>query len=308
MPDLAALQAYVQGVLGPVRHSTVLTRRVGRVVAVEDRSGRCWVVKTAGSRGEFTREHLAYTQWVPAFADQAPRLLHADAELRTLIIEWVPGVGDWTFEPADHHDAGRLLRRLHQAAPPRHDGPSVGDLAELRLEVATRRAVGPGALATAALDHAAAGVGDLRRHFDHLPRVPTHGDFGGHNWLRGPDRLRVIDFATARYDSPVTDFARLYLGPWWERPDLAAAFFEGYGRTPTEEELACVRLQLPTLAVGLVTHGARHGDVEMQRRGRYRLDKLVAGHDFTRYPSGLRGTYHALRRRGAPTRRRPAGP
>ena len=61
--------------------------------------------------------------------------------------------------------------------------------------------------------------------------VACHGDYNRHNWL--VDRagiLRVIDFGEAARHRAAFDFTKLFYGAWWSRPNLAAVFFEGYGR------------------------------------------------------------------------------
>lgn len=295
MRSTSAVLDYATGVLGPIEYTTDLTRRAGRVVAVLDRAGEPWIIKTVPTQAEFRCELNAYTRWVPHFVDQAPRLRHADPKLHTVILQRLPGHTDWTFEPRDHLEAGRLLRRIHEAAPARRSGGGVGELTADKLAVALQRLPDPGMLPADHLEYARACVVTLREEFDHLPRVPCHGDYGGHNWLRDADRLWVIDFASAAFNAAASDFARLFIGPWWERPDLIEAFFEGYGRLITDEELECVRLQLPTLAICLIGYGRRHGDREIERRGSYRIHKLMAGQDFTKRPSGLRRPYHAAR-------------
>jgi hypothetical protein len=94
--------------------------------------------------------------------------------------------------------------------------------------------------------------------------------------------MRVIDFSGAGWNAAAADFARLFIGPWWERPDLSCAFFGGYGRGPTDHELDAVRLQLPVLALMVLSHGHRRGNAEMARRGHRRLVRMMAGRDFTR--------------------------
>jgi len=290
------IERYATAVLGPISQTADLTRRAGRVLVVADGQGRSWVLKTVPTRAAFERELNAYTHWVPHFVDQAPRLQHADHGLRTLILEHLPGYTDWTFDPADHFAAGRLLQRIHTAAPARWDGPDVGTTTDDNLAATLRRLPDPALVGAVERGFARAGVHALREEFGHLPRVPCHGDFGGHNWLRGADRMRVIDFSSARFNAAAADFARLFIGPWWERPDLVEAFFEGYGRPITGEELECVRLQLPVFAISLLGHGRRHGDREMERRGHYRLGKLLDGADFTKRPGGVRRYYHTVRR------------
>lgn len=304
MPSLAEIQRHAADVLGPVELTTDLPRRTGRVVAVTDTEGREWVVKSAPTALSFAREVKAYRRWVPAFADQAPALRHADPRLRTMVIEKLPGHTGWTFSPDDHTAAGRLLERIHASRPAR-PGPGVGTTTAQKLRSSLRSLPHPGLVDHDERDFLRQRVRTLRADFEHLPTVPTHGDFGGHNWLRDGEQLRVIDFSLARFNAAAADFARLFIGPWWQRPELPTAFFEGYGREPTAEEMACVRLTLPVLALGLIGHGHRHGHEGMERRGRDRLRSLMDGVDFTTPPAAPRRTVRAVRRLHRSLRSRP---
>jgi hypothetical protein len=138
---------------------------------------------------------------------------------------------------------------------------------------------------------------DEFRAMTHPALVPCHGDFGGHNLLRAGEPGSVIDLARAAWNPPAVDFARLYLGPLWERPDLADAFFEGYGRPVTEEELEAVRLLLPTLALNVLSLGVKRGNAAMVERGRRRLERQLAGHAFTRRAPLLRRAARLARSR-----------
>lgn len=276
-----AITAWVTSVLGPVEESVDLSRNGGRVVAVTDRRGNDWVVKTVPTGRAFDNELNAYLHWVPRFADQAPGLHDAHPRLRTLVMQHLPGIPEWSFEPQHHRDAGRLLARIHGCAPPRSDGPTVAEATACLLDRAVTRLPSGVAVSDRELCFVTASL-EMLGTLAHLPRVPCHGDYSGHNWLRGDGPLRVIDFSGAGWSPAALDFARLFVGPWWERPDLAEAFFDGYGRPLSDAELEAVRHQLPIFAFSVLAHGHRRGNPEMVRRGQRRLHRLMAGHDFTR--------------------------
>lgn len=142
---------------GPHSADADLSRQTGRVIAVTDRAGAQWIVKTVESLLEFRRERRPDSESIAA-------------------------------------DLVTIARK---------------------------------------------GVETLRNDFGQLPLVPTHGDYGGHNWLRGADRIRIIDFSASRDNVAAADFARLFIGPWWERPDLVAAFLAGAGRVRAEPGSGC---------------------------------------------------------------------
>ena len=276
-----AVAAWVRGVLGPVSLLTDHSRQVGRVVEVADARGIPWVVKTVPTATMFGNEVRAYTRWVPRFADQAPALRGADPDLRTLILQRLPGRTEWSFDPRVHRDAGRLLARIHGAAPPLATGPGLAEASSDLLDRALRRLPDRTLVSHRELEFVSASIELLQGHAA-LPRVPCHGDYGGHNWLRGAGRMTVIDFSGATWNAAAADFARLFIGPWWERPDLSNAFLDGYGRGLTDAELDAVRLQLPVLALMVLSHGHRRGNPEMTRRGHRRLAALMAGRNFIR--------------------------
>lgn len=304
MPTRKQIEHQVISILGPVHQWVDLTRRIGSVVAVTDRAGQRWVVKSVPTRLSFARELNVYRNWVPHFADQAPALKHALPRLRTLIVEHVEGENDPTFDPEDHAAAGRLLQRIHTAAPPRRHRPGgVAKTTAEKLGATLRGLPDPTLIDREERLFLRQGIRELRADFGHLPAVPCHGDFGPHNWIRGQDRVRAIDFSLSRFNAAAADFARLYMGPWWERPHLAEAFFAGYGRPITEEEIECVRRILPVLAAGLIRFGHRHGDAAMEQRGRNRLRRLAEGYDFTTPPGRVplpRRVVRRLTRRSNP--------
>jgi Ser/Thr protein kinase RdoA (MazF antagonist) len=70
--------------------------------------------------------------------------------------------------------------------------------------------------------------------------LPCHRDYCPANWLVSPEGIwtGVIDFEFSGWDVRAADFTRYPNWDWIDRPELAGAFFEGYGRTftPAEEQ------------------------------------------------------------------------
>lgn len=280
MTHVHPIDSFATEVLGPIEPISDVSNARGGVRVVRDRDGTKWVLKTTPREAGFRNERRAYTSWVPSFADQAPRLLAAAPRLRTLILDHVHGRPGRPFRAADQRAAGRLLRRVHESSPPpTHVDPLARMAPQLRRALDLRPA--RELIGAAEREFVWGELGAVRREFGALPAVACHGDFGAHNWLRVRRTLRVIDFAESRWDVPAADFARLHLGSWWERPDLSDAFYAGYGRTPTAEDLAAFRVQLPLLAIGLINHGVRHGNTALTDRARARLHRLMEGYDVT---------------------------
>jgi Ser/Thr protein kinase RdoA (MazF antagonist) len=247
-----------------------LVRRV-----VDDRGG-CWILKQVAVTQEWCAEHHAYQHWVPALADAAPVLRAADPGLRALLVSEVPGSHPSASRPRTYQQAGALLRRLHDAAPPRERPASERQAARKRLhrlldeadDVLTRPERAFVRERGAALAQLPLGA-----------TVPCHGDYRSHNWLVDEvGEMRVIDFGKARWEQPTWDLAKLFLRPWWRRPRLARAFLQGYGRDLSPEEKAYVEARMAVDALSHVAFGAKKGSQRHVRFGRSRMTDLLDGH------------------------------
>jgi Ser/Thr protein kinase RdoA (MazF antagonist) len=125
----------------------------------------------------------------------------------------------------------------------------------------------------------------VRRHAAELTRLGplphgyVHGDFQERNWLldTGPGRLAVVDLERARPHAVVFDMVLLACGPWVGRPDLRAAFFEGYGRELTDKEERSLRCLSALDAASAISWGVPHHDPEIVERGRATLARLERG-------------------------------
>jgi Ser/Thr protein kinase RdoA (MazF antagonist) len=308
--ELGTLTTWLHQTLG--EHSIVGTavqnaRREGTgqlVVEAVDASGERWFAKRVSDSQCWRFEVRAYRRWVPALGDLAPTLRAVDRDSHLLLLGAVPGVSPPAADMAAHRQAGALLRRLHEVKPGRVQRPgdqrnANGPLHALLKDV-------PGLLSEEQEQFARHHV----RQLESLPpalMVPCHGDYTAHNWLvDASGTLRVIDFGNARWQTPALEFARLYFGPWWYRPDLAGAFFEGYGRRPDDRELEFVRHRVVVHAVQVIAFGLRRSSQRHVDFGRARLDELMAGHDATRRES-LRGRVRRRARDVLLARRGPGG-
>ena len=94
--------------------------------------------------------------------------------------------------------------------------------------------------------------------------VPCHRDLPPRNWLlhRSPSGIRfgVIDWERGGSDLWLQDVQRMAYDHWQHKPWLREAYFEGYGREPTEVE----RLQLDAIclvgAIASISWADRHND------------------------------------------------
>jgi Ser/Thr protein kinase RdoA (MazF antagonist) len=222
--------------------------RMSSVLRVRDKSGVIWFLKRHGDRARYRAELTAYRKWAGALGGAAPRLHAADDSLQTMILSAAPGeaapwpapeviggVADLSAERDVQREAGRILRRLHDAQPalpwPDFAAAKVEQLDRLKPSVAAL-------LRPRDLNRAAAEIAALAD----LPapaQVPCHHDYTPRNWLVSNGTLHVIDFEWSGLDARVADFARLHLGIWASRPDLQEAFLDGYGQelSPTDREI-----------------------------------------------------------------------
>lgn len=205
-------------------------------------------------------------------AGRAAQLVHAVPELHLLVTTFVPGElvqGRPEELDADtHRQAGELLALLHG------QGGRVARTWELtarervarwldrphRLEAGTVRRLRQ---LVAEWDVDAPAV-----------LVPTHGDYHPRNWVVDGGRVHVIDFGRASWRPAETDLARLAAQQWRTRPELEAAFLEGYGQDPRgERSWARVRL---SEAVGTAVWAYQVGDEPFEQQGHRMLAEALA--------------------------------
>jgi Ser/Thr protein kinase RdoA (MazF antagonist) len=191
------------------------------------------IVKPHRSRQRHTQEVHAYQTWVPTLGDRAPRLLAATDDPPAIVITAVPGVplDQRRLAPEAEQDAyrqaGRLLKTLHAAGPPRLKPDWTTWLAE-RSEYWICQA---GDRITPSYQ------AEVRAHMRALqalaplPTVPCHLDFMPRNMIHDDDGLlRLIDFEHSRYDLPARDLVRVATRIWPLRPDLHTSFLDEYGQ------------------------------------------------------------------------------
>ncbi len=209
------------------------------VLRLRDASDAEWFLKHHRDRERYDAELMAYRTWVAALKGRAPRLRSFDDSLQVMILSALPGQpASWpAAEPGDpsterirerviQREAGAILRRLHDAQLaipwPGFAADKLAQFDDLRPAVA-------GLLTRRQLDAAGAEVARL----NNIPapaQVPCHHDYTPRNWLVRGGTVYVFDFEWSGPDAWVADLARLHLGIWPARPDLQAAFLQGYGR------------------------------------------------------------------------------
>lgn len=224
------------------------------------------VVVKAGASGNhhIGREITAHEQWVGVWtrAGRAPELLHAAREQRVLATAYLPGRlvqgGPAEHEPETYRQAGELLGLLHAQAR--------------RVDAGHEAAMDAKALAWLDRPHRIAPETErqLRARIAGHPGgpatlVPTHGDWQPRNWLVDSGQVSAIDFGRADWRTADTDLARLAVQQLVSRPDLEAAFLDGYGTDPRDPE-GWARVQLRE-AVSTAVWAHQVGDDAFEAQG-----------------------------------------
>ena len=255
--------------------SCEITEALGPAVArISARSGEEYVVKKHADRAKHDREVHANQHWTPALGSSAPQLVAADAQALTIVTTALngrpyPGLLTTTA----HHRAGTILRRFHDAEPPR-PLPGYRDWLRDRAAYWTGRArpfinaadLGNASAHLAALQQATAPDG-----------VPCHLDFQPRNWLLGPAAdLYLVDFEHARADIALRDLVRLRFRVWPGRPDLKDAFLNGYGRELTGPDTETLQHLGALDALTAVAKGHQNHDIQLVQYGHSTLRQLRA--------------------------------
>jgi aminoglycoside phosphotransferase len=259
---LSASLAWCASMVGPVEVVSDASREHAGLCASAHRlltpSGGCYL-KTYPDRTLWENEVHAYEQWAPAFGNFAPRLLavHAEEPLALVIGELTATVmEELKLAPTQAQGvwraAGRALAGLHNLPAGeyfgacRRDGACAGtpvydarQYVSSKIEEQVQRGLTGGYLNEDELAVVRAARA-LIPAFKGEPPVPCHRDYCPANWLVSPEGVwtGVIDFEFSGWDVGAVDFSRYPNWDWIEHPELAEAFFEGYGHifTPAEEQ------------------------------------------------------------------------
>ncbi|MGW7312251.1 aminoglycoside phosphotransferase family protein [Streptomyces sp. NPDC054865] len=251
-------------------------------------AGQDAYVKISPSDLDFEREVAGYAFTAAHLSEtEAPRLLACDAGLRAILSTPLPGrvVRDLPLEAGTelrlYEDAGRLLRRWHDASEPgmgadraavRSDMEAKAhEAADCLEEVGSHLAADRLALVEAASK-------ELSGLAEQLPLVYRHGDYETRNWLydQATGRHGLIDFAMAAHGVAASEFVWLCGAVWSVRPELREAYFTGYGRPLTAEEDRLLQLLTVRLGVSYLRNGLAKDRDELVARGHLVLDRMAA--------------------------------
>ena len=196
-------------------------------------------LKSHHKQSNYDAELAAYQTVVPYLGGHAPRLVAFDNDHWLLMLTALRGtradcIQDDRDYVAAHRLAGQVLQRFHSATPSRFVN-DWGAQQQQRLEEWVSRDT-LGVLQKDEIDLAEFIVGSLScRQLVEL--VFAHRDWKPRNWIVDNDTLYAFDFEHSRSDHWLADVADLWFGEWAERVDLAEAFFDGYGRSPSASDM-----------------------------------------------------------------------
>lgn len=242
------------------------------VLGYDDPEAGPLIVKHHLNASAYAGEVRALRDWAPRLgAGRAPTLVAADDETGIVITDRLPGSAGTAATPDAFQQAGRLTALLHGVEPAGMQ-PDQAGLMLRKVDLWLRRA--PGLFAPADVDlirSCAEAAGELPDpaagsiHDDNQPR----------NWILSPDgRLAMIDFARAKLDVYLHDVERMVFAEWIDRPELAEAFFDGYGRRLSDDETALLTYRGALQAMGTVIWAREHGDPGYEQHGWRLLDRV----------------------------------
>lgn len=274
MLSIEAISGYASRVIGPceLEEDQSGEHRASSVLRLRDADGGRWVVKRHRERVRYEAELAAYQNWAPAMGEYVARLRGYDEEGRLLVLAALSGESVWPGDAESHRRAGAALRLLHEAEPATPwDGFQLTKLAEFE-DLAPRASQ---LLPVDVVDFVLTRILALAE-LDKAPtRVPSHGDYTPRNWLVDGDRLHVVDFDLTRTDVWVNDLAQLDSGVWRGRPELRAAFLQGYGRILDAEDEFVLGVCAALTATWLVVRGRESGQAALEGENRRILGEFM---------------------------------
>jgi hypothetical protein len=233
----------------------------------------------------YERELLGLEVFVPALGTQtwwhSPTLIARDDELRVMLMSEVEGeLLDSTPVSSDECTrmfkmAGRFIRKLHDADLPDLEGIDAGEYLRDRMEYYLGEGENAVDGETVAWAH---DLIDEASSITGVQRVPCHMDFSPRNWLiqrfEEGTGFGVIDWERGRWDLWLQDVQRMEYDHFHREPHLRDAYFEGYGREPSEDE----QLQLNTIslvtAIASSPWAIDHNDAHFVELSRTQIERI----------------------------------
>jgi tRNA A-37 threonylcarbamoyl transferase component Bud32 len=237
-------------------------------------AGSRFIVKAGGDEDHhIDRELHAHRLWLAPWTSRgrAPALVHADAEAKLLVTQYLPGElvlgSGQDDDPGTFRQAGELLALFHAQAVVTDD-----DYERRENDKALAWLSGPHRIAPSVAVLLRARIAAWPTPSATLS--PTHGDWQPRNWLIHDGIVSVIDFGRAAMRPAMTDFARLAVQDFRRDPNLEAAFLDGYGSDPREPD-AWHRTQVRE-AIGTAAWAYRVGDEPFEAQGHRMIAEVLS--------------------------------
>ena len=244
-------------------------------------------LKRNASPLHYARELDGYSRTIPALEPvrdrfRLPRRLAEDESLMAFVMTRVPGESvdemgmDHPDMPLVFRAAGAFVRCVHEVPiQPQTDAVTyLGDKCKRYL------AARPDHVAKEDTQWALELIDDGRA-FEGLPMVLTHSDFSPRNWLwdttGDQPRLGVIDWERTRDDVWIEDAQRMTADHWHGREHLREAYFDGYGRLPTQREFHQLLVLSLVASVASIGWALTHNDPGFAELSRKRIERLRTG-------------------------------
>ncbi|MDA1256843.1 MAG: aminoglycoside phosphotransferase family protein [Chloroflexi bacterium] len=286
IPELNELRRFAASTLGSGLKIEDRSRAFGRKSVtwrIEAADGTGFYLKRHESQHHYASEVRAIRDWVTRLPAgswwEAPEIVASSDEPGAVILTELPGeIIDGSPPSPDvlkstYVRAGRLARAFHDIDVDLSGESRVqryGTEEHARYVEAARPHLDP---------HTFDWVTEVFQRpglWDGLTIVPMHGDYSPRNWLQHEDdaKIGVIDWERSRPGYWVEDIQRMTHDYWIDTPQLRDAFFEGYGRSPTETEWRQSDQITLINAVGGVPWAISHGDEQFAQHNRRVIERL----------------------------------
>jgi thiamine kinase-like enzyme len=235
----------------------------------------------------YERELIGLERFVPALGEQtwwsSPTLITRDDRIAVILMAEVEGeVLNSTSVSAEEGTtmfrlAGQFIRKLHNLDISAPDNLGAAEYLRNRLEYYLGE--GEASIDTGTVDWAR-GLIEQACAAEDAKRVPCHMDFSPRNWLiqRSKDGIRfgVIDWEHARWDLWLQDAQRMAYDDWHRKPHLREAYFEGYGREPTEAEALQLDAICLVTTIASIPWAVSHNDDDFAALSREVIERIRA--------------------------------
>jgi len=247
-----------------------------RLLQLIDGRGRRYFAKQHSSRTRYAQEVKAYGTWAQHLTGHVPELVGRNDRTHTLLVTALAGKQADAAAPGSaeeelaHHEAGRILRVLHQATLIPRSGAVGPDLAD-RLDRWIDRAEQAGLISSVERGRLSAHEQVLANTL--MDSAVCHLDYQPRNWILGVS-FGLYDLEHMRRDARIRDFARLEFRRWQAAPHLRNAFYSGYGRHPTDTEQRLLESFGAIESITALVRGYEQDDLALSAHGRTVLARL----------------------------------